>query len=373
MHRQLSVVAVTVMLAACAATPDVAPVPDRPAEPRPERPAEPARRDAPLRIGVIVSSSATGILRQYADLVLDGARVGAAAAGTATRDVELVVRDDGGTAAGATRALRELEAAGVRVVIGPLIEDGLAAAARARSSNALTLISPTSTTDAAGLSNVYSLNMVDARGAAALGEYARRFARVGVLHSRTAEARRQAQAFTEAYSRGGHGAMTAAAFDSGATTLPRLISQLRQARVQAVFVPGSPREPQVVLPQVEYAGLRDVQMLGTENWTGDAGRGLPQRVVEGAIIATALLRESDAVAWRDFVARYEALHRRTLENAIPALGYDAALLAARVAGGGSVDVSEYRGATGVLTVRADSVTRRPFLVRIEGGRLVPVN
>ncbi|HSJ08340.1 MAG TPA: penicillin-binding protein activator [Longimicrobiales bacterium] len=373
MRKQWIGLAVAVTMTACAAAPEVTPVPDRPAEPRPERPAEPARREAPLRIGVIVSSSATGILRQYADLVLDGARVGAAAAGTATRDVELVVRDDGGTAAGAARALRELEQAGVRVVVGPLIEDGLAAAARARSSDALTLISPTSTTDAEGLRNVYALNIVDARGSAALGEHARRFTRVGVLHSRTAEAQRQARAFTEAYSRGGHGAVTAAVFDSGATNLTRQITQLRQARVQAVYVPGSPRELQVVLPQVEYAGLRDVQMFGTESWIGDAGRGLPQRVVEGAIVATSLLRESDAVAWQDFVARYEALHRRTLDNAIPALGYDAALLAARVAGGGSVDVSEYRGATGVLTVRADSVTRRPFLVRIEGGRLVPVN
>lgn len=373
MLKRLMGIASAAMLAACATAPETVPAPDRPAEPQPERPAEPARRQAPLRIGVIVSSSASGVLRQYTDLVLEGAQAGADAAGTSQRAVELVVRDDGGTAAGAARALRELEQAGVRVVVGPLIEDGLLAAARARTSDALTLISPTSSTDAGGLRNVYALNVVDTRGASALGEYARRFARVGVLHSRTADAQRQARAFGAAYSRGGHGALRTAAFDSGANNLSAQLSQLRQARVQAIYVPGGPRELQIVLPQLEYLGLRDVQMLGTEHWTGDNARGLPQRVLEGAIVAVPLLRESNAVAWKDFVARYEALHRRTLENPVPALGYDAVLLAARAAAGGSLDISEFRGATGVLSMTADSVTRRPFLVRIEGGRLIPVN
>jgi hypothetical protein len=72
------------------------------------------------------------------------------------------------------------------------------------------------------------------------------------------------------------------------------------------------------------------------------------------------------------VTLYENAHRRTLQSAIPALGYDATLLAVRAAGAASAP-AEYRGATGVLTIQGDSITRRPFLVRMQGGRLVPVN
>ena len=65
-------------------------------------------------------------------------------------------------------------------------------------------------------------------------------------------------------------------------------------------------------------------------------------------------------------------HRRSLDHPLPALGYDAARLAARALTAGNVSVRDYRGATGVLTLNDDSVTRKPFLVRIQAGRLVPV-
>jgi branched-chain amino acid transport system substrate-binding protein len=99
-----------------------APAVEPPAQPRPDPPAEapPAQpgREAPLRIGVIATLTGSAVLQQYGQLVLDGARVAAAERSTARRDVELVVKDDGGTAAGAQRALRELEAEGVTAIVG---------------------------------------------------------------------------------------------------------------------------------------------------------------------------------------------------------------------------------------------------------------
>jgi ABC-type branched-subunit amino acid transport system substrate-binding protein len=320
-------------------------------------------------VGVIVSQTGSSVLRSYADLVLQGARVGAEAAAVG-RPVELVVVDDGGSAAGAVRALEQLESAGIRAIVGPLVESTLAAAARARSRTELVLISPTAVSEP-DAPNVYALNVVDTRGSAALGAYARRYVRVGVLHSRSAEGSRQAQAFSAAYAGSGR-TLTAAPYDSGATNLANQLSRLRQARVQAIYVPGNDRELQVALPQVDYFGLREVQLLGNEAWVSDAARGLPPRVLEGAIVATPLLRESDDLAWGEFVGRYEAAYRRSLPNPIPALGYDAARLAARAATRGLSGLDDFRGATGVLSLTGDSVTRRPFLVRIQAGRLIPV-
>lgn len=362
--RRGVVLAGLVATAACATVPEAAP--PRAPEDVP-RPVEPAR-EAPLRVGVVVSTTGSAVLQQYAELVLDGARLGAQQQSTNRRAVELVVRDDGGTAAGAARAVRELEQAGVRVIVGPLVEDALAAAAAARGSDGTVIISPTAVAEPAGVRNVYALNVVDTRGAQALGTYARRFERVGVLHARTPEGTRQARAFAEAYGRRVH----EAGFDPAVTNLAPQLTRLRDARVQAIFFPATERELQVVLPQVDFFGLAGVQLLGTDSWLGDAARGLPQRLLQGAIIATPLWRESPDLAWRDFVALFEQAQRRSLDNPIPALGFDATVLAVRAATAGNAAVRDFRGATGVLSLQDGGVTRRPFLVRIDGNSLVPV-
>lgn len=371
MLKQLrtGLLAITVSLAACATVPEVA-EPPRPAEPEQPQPEQEPAREAPLLIGVVVSSSGSAVLQRYAEMVLDGARVGAEQAGTARRQVELVIRDDGGTAAGASRAVRELEAAGVRHIVGPLLDEAVSAAAAARSGEGTLLISPTAVAQPVTTRNVYALNVVDARGAMALGEYARRYGRVGVLYPRSPDQTQQARAFMDAYRAGG-GSITDAGFDPGSTNVGAQLTQLRQAQVEAIFFPGTERHLQLVLPQIDYAGLGAVQMLGTEAWLSDAMRGAPQRVLEGAIVATPLWQESPEVAWQDFVQQYENRYRRSLDSPIAALGYDAVLLAARAASGQAS--GEYRGATGVMSVQPDGITRRPFLVRIQSGRLVPVH
>jgi ABC-type branched-subunit amino acid transport system substrate-binding protein len=355
------------VMGACATVPEPVepgPTPDRPVEAPPA--VTTPRPAAEYRVGVVVSRSGSAVLQRYAEQVLEGARLAAANAG---RQVELVIVDDGGTTGGAERAIRELERQGVRVVVGPLLDESLTAAARARADESMTLISPTAISQPVTVRNTYALNVVDARGATALGEYARRYTRVGVLYPRSPEESGQARAFMTAYG-SGRGTLTDAGFDPGVTNVAAQLTRLRNARVEAVYFPASERALNLVLPQLEYYGLADAQMMGNENWLGDAGRTAPPRVIEGAIIATSLWRESADVAWSDFVALYEAAHRRTLDSAVPALGYDAVNLAVRSLVG---TTGEFRGATGVLNMQADGVTRRPFLVRIQSGRLVPVN
>jgi ABC-type branched-subunit amino acid transport system substrate-binding protein len=364
-----AVVAAALLGSACAtaappAEPAAPPVRDEPRTVTPER-------QAPLRVGLVISRSGSPVLQRYAEQVLEGAQIAADQAGTATRAVELVVRDDGGTTAGAQRALRELEQQGVTVIVGPLLDETLLAAAGARSSESMLLISPTAISQPTTVRNVYALNVIDTRGATALAEYARRYGRVGVLYARSPDQTPQARAFIDAFGRGGHGSVTDGGFDPGTTNVTAQLARMRQARVEAIFFPANERQLQLVLPQIEFHGLSDVQLLGTESWLSDALRGSPQRMLEGAIVATPLLRESPDVAWRDFVSLFETRHRRSLDSAIPALGYDAVMLAVRAAG--AAGSGEYRGATGILTVSAAGVTRRPFLVRIQAGRLIPVS
>jgi ABC-type branched-subunit amino acid transport system substrate-binding protein len=370
-HVGAYVLGAVLLVAGCATAPPAAD-PPRPAEPPEARPVEPAR-EAPLRVGVIVSTTGSAVLQQYADLVLDGVRLGAEQQSTARRGVELVVRDDGGTAAGAAAAVRELEAAGVRAIIGPLVDEAVMAAARSRGSDQTLIISPTAVSAVSTARNVFALNVVDTRGAAALGGYARRYARVGVLYARSPDMTAQARAFMDAYSRGGHGSVRDAGFDPGATSVAAQLGRLRDGQVEAIFFPATERQLQLVLPQIDYFGLGAAQLMGTESWVSDAARSVPARLLEGAIIATPLWQESPDLAWRDFVELYEAKHRRTLDNPVPALGYDALVLAVRALSGSGPAVRDLRGATGVLSLQDGGVTRKPFLVRILSGRLVPVN
>src|SRR5690606_24267310 len=141
---------------------------------------------------------------------------------------------------------------------------------------------------------------------------------------------------------------------------------------------------QQMAPQFEYYGLGAVQILGSDAWTTDEVlRMVPQRNLEGVIATTPLLRTSDAVAWEQFVGLYEAAQRRSLDTPYPALGYDAArlILDAITRSGGRepgdvaralASTTDFRGATGVLSLTDGTVTRRPFVVQVRAGRLVPL-
>jgi ABC-type branched-subunit amino acid transport system substrate-binding protein len=373
--RRLMAVA---LLAACAPAVTPPPAPDAPP---PVRPPEPDARPATAVIGVIIPQTGSDILRQYGELVLQGVRLALAD----QPGVEVVVLDDRGDANAAAALIAELERRNVTAVIGPLLSEGLSAAIRGRSNPDLLVISPTSSDPAPpGAANAYSLNTSDAEGAAALARHAVRtgVGRVGLLYPAGVEQREVVAAFRAALTEAGGRVVAETAYPVGTTTFVQQMRTLRAANPQAVFVAASERDIRQIAPQIEYYGLNNVRVLGSEAWGSDAVlRGVSPRVLEGVLTTTPLLPTSNTIGWREFVGRYEAAHRRTLDNPYPALGFDAAnlVLGGLTAGRARpADVSrsvaavrDYRGATGVLTVRNGAITRRPFLVRIENGRLVP--
>jgi ABC-type branched-subunit amino acid transport system substrate-binding protein len=126
-----------------------------------------------------------------------------------------------------------------------------------------------------------------------------------------------------------------------------------------------------------------VQIVGGETWIEpEVLRSLPAAALEGVVVATPLPIGSSDTGWADFVELYQTAYRRTLDNPYPALGYDAARLILReIARGRSDaddladalnDLSDYRGATGVLSIENGRISRRPFLVRIRSGRPEPL-
>ena len=368
-----------VALAACAGTAR-APAP-RPTVPPPPPPA-PAR---PL-IGVVVPQSGSPALVQYGDLVLQGVRL---ALDSASRTgPELLVLDDGGDAERDPELLRQAAARGAVAVIGPLLSPGLAGAARARADTALVLISPTASTVPRGLPNVYSLNVPDEEGMAALARWAVRegATRMALLYPQMAEFAAKAQAFSAAF-RAARGTIVAdVPYDSGTTTFRLPLRRVADASPEGLAVFAPERDVRQLAPQIAYYGVsgKGLRIFGGESWTGEEIlRLVDPRYTNGVVASTPLVRESPAAGWQDFARLYETRYKRTLDTPFPALGYDAARLILDALPHRSAPRAEevarrlatlrgFRGATGVLAVKGGALVREPFLVRIEEGHVVPL-
>jgi ABC-type branched-subunit amino acid transport system substrate-binding protein len=340
---------------------------------------------APAVLGVIVSQSGDPFLERFSEHVLEGIRLAVEAhSGAGVVPVELVILDDGGDQERVGMLVRELEARGAAAIVGPLRPEGVAAATAARQDSTLLLISPTAPDLPPG-NHIYSLNSVDARGAGLMAEYALSagLLRVGILYSEAPEYRRQAEAFRAALVRGGGAIVAEHAYPVGTTTFATPLQELASAEPDAVFIPASERDARQIAPQITYYGLADTgaRILGGEGWSGDdVLHGVAARYLEGVVATTSLFRPSPEFGWNDFVALYEETYRHTLENVLPALGFDAANLVLRAIEGSRgmrervvrhfEEGVEHRGATGWISVSAGTVARRPVLVRIEEGKLV---
>lgn len=383
---------VLLVIGAAACGPPAGPGAPRPPEPRPAvepdgepEPELPVDR-AVVRIGVVVPQTGEPTLQRYGELILEGVRLAAEAYTDAGRQVELMIRDDGGVPSRTARLVAELEAAGVVGVVGPLLPDAVPEAARVRQSPDLVLVSPTAGTLPQGLANVYSVNADETRGAEALAEYAVRAGldHVALLFPFMPQWERQAMAFADALRAAGGRVAAEVGYPPGTTTFSEPLAAVRASGANAVFIPAPPRDVRQLAPQLAYYGLTGdgVRILGGESWTDEEIlRMVAARHLEGVIAVTTLFRESPEVGWTEFVDRYESTYRRLLDNPYPALGYDATLLLLAGQDGAAVTARDVaarvgvldgvRGATGIFSVQGGAVLRRPFIVQIRDGQLRP--
>lgn len=377
---------------------------------------------APAVVGVVLPRSGSQVLVRYADWLLEGIELAVAQAQERQgRPIELVVQDDhGGT--NTASAVRELERRGAVAIIGPMLPEQVSSAAGARVNSDLVLVSPTVPATPGYLPETYSVSGGDARGSQELGAYAAAagFDRAALLYPRTPQYERKARAFAEEYEARGGRIHASVPYDSGTTTfgdhmgvILSAVSGLgdglrgeilpsaepadsvagRQREAQpssaggpfALFIAAPDRDVRQIAPQLTFYGLDSagVQVLGDEAWASAVVRRVVSaRDLEGVIAASPFPSDrANAAADPEFIRLYEARYRRSLENQLPALGYDAAHLVVqalpnRLLTPGAVArrfglLTGIRGATGVLSVRADQVIRTPYLVQIRSGRLSP--
>jgi branched-chain amino acid transport system substrate-binding protein len=346
----------------------------------------PGAAGAPARLGALLPLSGSPALRTFATGIREGIEAAVAAAGTAAA-VQIDVLDSGGDAGSSAALVRSAEGQGVIALVGPLQDDAVAAAARARS-GPLPMLSPTAYRLPAEARGVYSLGATDRGAARALAAWTSEagIRQVVVLHRAGGESEEEAGAFVDAYQSLGGSVLRTLAYAPGATNFQEEIRLVHGLRPQALVLPVPPEDVVALAPQVTFYGLDTlgVQVLGTSGWT-DEGilRDVSRRHLDAVVAATPQRPGRDAEGYRRFVEAYERHFQRTLvDPAVPALGWDAASLVLHAMRAGArtpeavaralEDVHDFPGATGLLSIEDGRVVRRHQVVCLWGGELRPL-
>lgn len=129
------------------------------------------------------------------------------------------------------------------------------------------------------------------------------------------------------------------------------------ARVDCLFLPGSPDQIRLLLPQIRFYNLNG-SYLGSDGWGDEAVLKLGDNTTKEAVFPSPFLSGAVSDEYALFSAAYDARFGRQ-PNRLAALGYDAVRLATRAlrSGGGSKEmmieqlkkVRGYDGASGKIT------------------------
>lgn len=301
--------------------------------------AERTERADPRVIGAI--APLTGRARQIGQAVSRGLMLasGAPFDGPMPPDApQLVMRDDGGDPARAAAAVEELVSEHRAIaIIGPLDGPGARLAARRAQDLGvplLTLVPDPSVTEAGPMAFRLMPGPADEAGALARAARARGAMRFAILRPDHAYGRRMGEAFAAQVAALGGQIVVEATYAADATAFGEPIARVAAATPDAVFVPDTGRQLNLVGPALAAAGLWSVPAGGS---APRGARGITllapsvavdprilvaSRYFQGALFATAYHAGSSTEDARAFADAYQARFG-SAPDAYAALAYDA--------------------------------------------------
>jgi ABC-type branched-subunit amino acid transport system substrate-binding protein len=349
--------------------------------------------------------------------VLEGARPGAAEVAPPGGGLKLRVRDTAGVPDRAAAAVRELAGdPNVVAVLGPLTAEEAQAAAADADRLGVPMITLTRHEEVAvGHPNVFRIGLTPGAEADRLAEYAAStlaLHRVGILHPQDAYGERMRALFGAALEARGVSVVGVASYDVEATDFSEAVKSLIRSAggtpvdptkppavgaepeeptgpppvpggFDAVFVPDAHRAIGLIAPALAFAGIRGVRLLGTSAWNDPGLLTVGREHVEGAVFTGSVVRESESPMLAEFARRFRGGFGR-VPDALSALGFDAAFLALHglVTAGASRDALRnglrnappLQGVSGTTDFVTDgNALRRPYLLGVEGGRIVDLD
>jgi hypothetical protein len=150
-----------------------------------------------------------------------------------------------------------------------------------------------------------------------------------------------------------------------------------------LFIPDASDKIALVAPGLAFHEVRDVRLLGANEWLDPELLRVARRHLSGSVISTPFYPQSDVPIVMEFVERYQNTFDE-IPGAYAAQAFDATnLVLVQLASGrtdrsgvreGLLDTRAYPGATGVLTMRPNgNARRRPFLLGVSGRRFRPLD
>jgi hypothetical protein len=342
----------------------------------PPPPAQPSAVGAgQVKVALVLPMSAPGNAGATAQAMRNAAEM--ALAEFNNPDIQLLVKDDGGTAGGAQQATEQALAEGAEIILGPLFAQSVSAAgqvARARGAPVMAF----STDAGVAAPGVYLLSFLPEsevnrviRYAASQGK--RSFAALipDNAYGTVVEA-----AFQQAVARAGGRVVALERYPLDRGALQGPVQRVAQAARQAdsIFIPDGADSVSAVLQALAAAGVPRKQLIGTGLW--DDPRIAADPATQGGWFAT-----PDPSGYRAFAGRYRARYGQ--DPVRPAtLAYDAvSLVAALVKTQGPARFSEatltnqsgFAGIDGVFRFRPDGTNQRGLAVMkvtTSGGQVV---
>jgi branched-chain amino acid transport system substrate-binding protein len=350
------------VLAACSSMPDILRSGATSAEP----PQSAAIGSGTVRVGLILPMSAGGNAGTVAQSMKNAAEM--ALAEFNSPDIQLLVKDDGGSAGGAQQAAQQALAEGAEIIVGPLFAHSVGVVGAAARQRGVPVIA-FSTDASVAARGVYLLSFLPESDVDRIVDYAvsrgkRSFA---AMLSEGAYGTVVEAEFKQAVARKGGRIVALERYALSTGGIQGAASKVAQAArgADAVFVPEGPEVVPSAVKALSGAGLdlRRVQLLGTGLW--DDPRVFAETAVQGGWFAA-----PDNAGFRNFSVRYRSRYGQDPVRTAT-LAYDAvALVAALVKTQGPqrftepvlTNASGFAGIDGLFRFRTDGTSQRGLAV-----------
>jgi ABC-type branched-subunit amino acid transport system substrate-binding protein len=334
----------------------------------PPPPAQPTAVGAGrVKVALILPLSAPGNAGATAQSMRNAAEM--ALAEFNNPDIQLLVKDDGGTGAGAQQAAEQALAEGAEIILGPLFAQSVSAAGQVARARGVPVIA-FSTDAGVAAPGVYLLSFlpeseVDRVIGYSLSHGKRSFA---ALIPDNAYGTVVQAAFQQAVARGGGRVVAMERYPLDRAQIQGPAARVAQAarQVDAIFIPDSADSVSAAVQALATGGvnMRRLQLVGTGLWDGDP------RINSDPGIQSGWFAAPDPAGFRAFSARYRTRYGQ--DPVRPAtLAYDAvSLVAALVKTQGPARFSEetltnqsgFAGIDGVFRFRPDGTNQRGLAV-----------
>jgi branched-chain amino acid transport system substrate-binding protein len=331
-----------------------------------------------IRVGLILPLSAAGNAGLAAQSMRNAAEM--ALAEFKNPDIQLLLKDDAGTAPGAQAAAQQAVGEGAELILGPLFAHSVAAAGQVARNRGIPVIAFSTDTSVAAR-GVYLLSFLPESDVERIVDYAadRGKRSIAALVPDNAYGTVVEAALKQATARQGARVIALERYPADRSNLQEPVQRIAQAAGQAdaLFIPDSGDAVVAIVDALTAAGVnvRRLQLLGTGVWDAD------QRIFGNPALQGGWFVAPDAAGFRGFAGRYrQRFGQEPIRTAT--LSYDAvALVAALAKTQGAQRFSEavltnssgFAGIDGVFRFRSDGTNQRGLAVlrvTTNGGQVI---